>query len=523
MNFLKRFLPVILLFMTVFVGNSADAKASASNESISVIVPSTIEITFNEDGTTSTTEFNVLNQSSVLIELSSVYVTELNDWKLVIDDKEIGIDSKEISYRVDGTEILSGENKLSILIDSMELHNFDLDIKRGLWTYSSDCEEAFWLEFNYSIVENKNILTLDGNDYANDRKIAIDTGETVELPILSHAKYEFMGWADEHGKRYTDSFTMPDKSTFLIAMWDVPAYALFTESDGRLTFVQSEEEIYVGQTHHGEEITNVYSEFDEANDYDYDSYVAPWIEDGISRKVSRVVFEDFVFPEITDGWFAEFENCMTFDVRRLQVFQSYTMSYMFYGAGRYGNDSDFTIIGMDYWDTSQVTRMEGMFELSGQYAKSYNIGNIGAWDISNVDALVRLFRCAGEYSKSVYIGDLSQWDVSFVYDYTKTFQYMAANATDFYIGDLSNWDTNNAWLMEKMFDGAGENSQTFYLGDISRWETAGVFVMDYMFRNTGRVARWSIDLSGWNVYNASHYEGFNDGVSNYVIAPIWEN
>lgn len=579
MKFFKRFLPVFLLFMAVFVGTGADAEASASDENISVIVPVTVGITFNADGSTTSTTFNVFNRSSVGIEITAVNATELNNWELVSKDTVIGMDSKQISYRIDGTQILSGENRISIPVDKLGLHNFDIEISRGAWTYSFDYEEAFLLEFQYEIVSHEYTLTLDGNDYADDMQFTVTAEATAELPTLKHDKYEFMGWADSQGKRYTDSFTMPYKNTTLTAMWKLPTYALFSESDGSMTFVQSEEEIIAGQMHNGKKITTVYSGFDnEAYQY---SWEVPWYTDDISQKVYSVVFEDYVFPECTDYWFYEFENCMSFDVRKLQVFRVYSMKYMYFSAGRYGSDSDFVITGMESWDTSQVTCMWSMFEYSGQYAKAYHIGNIGLWDVSNVYDMQSMFSCAGmsalelyigdlgmwdtssleiimdmfsdmgwntinlnignigtwdvshvdmmtsvfhnmgEYSESVYIGNLSQWDVSNVWDFSNTFRYFAANATDFYIGDLSGWNVSNAGMMNYTFDCAGENSETFYLGELSKWNTENVSEMNYMFRDTGKNASWRLDLSSWNVSNVCLYSGFNSGVETKVISPIW--
>ena len=580
MKFFKRFLPVLLLFMAVFVDSGADVRASASDENINVSVSMDSEVVFHSDCTPFQSMFIVWNDSNVPIEITAINMTEFNDWQLVSSDTQIKADKKQFVYQFDGQDMLGGRNEIGLEIEESASVIFQTQISYGVWSHSVSMEKALEIEVQYEIVSHECTLTLDGNEYADDMQFTVTAEATAKLPTLKHDKYEFMGWADSQGKRYTDSFTMPYKNTTLTAMWKLPTYALFSESDGSMTFIQSEEEIIAGQMHNGKKITTVYSGFDnEAYQY---SWEVPWYTDDISQKVYSVVFEDYVFPECTDYWFYEFENCMSFDVRKLQVFRVYSMKYMYFSAGRYGSDSDFVITGMESWDTSQVTCMWSMFEYSGQYAKAYHIGNIGLWDVSNVYDMQSMFSCAGmsalelyigdlgmwdtssleiimdmfsdmgwntinlnignigtwdvshvdmmtsvfhnmgEYSESVYIGDLSQWDVSNVWDFSNTFRYFAANATDFYIGDLSGWNVSNAGMMNYTFDCAGENSETFYLGELSKWNTGNVSEMNYMFRNTGMNASWRLDLSSWNVSNVCLYSDFNIGVETKVISPNWQ-
>lgn len=579
MKFIKRFLPVLLLFMAVFVGTEADVKASASDENINVIVPVTVGVIFNEDGSTTSTTFNVFNRSSVPIEITSVHATELNDWELVSSDTVIGLDTKKLSYTLEGKEILAGNNKLSISVSEMGLHNFDINIKRGAWSYSFDYEEAFLLEFEYAIVGREYALTLDGNEYADSSELYMTEGDTVDLPSLQHDKYEFIGWTDSQGKRYTDSFIMPSSDTTLTAMWKLPTYALFSESDGSLTFVQSEEEIKAGQTHNEKTITSVYSGFDSGNYADNNS--VPWFKDGTCKKIYNVVFEDYVFPESTAYWFYGFEYCMSFDVFKLNTFRVSDMSFMYCFAGRSSESSDFVITGMENWDTSHVTSMWGMFEYSGWQAQTYhigniglwdvsnvwdmqsmfystamdatevyigdlgmwdtssleammdmfcdmgwktqhlNIGNIGTWDVSHVDLMTNAFSNMGEHADTVYIGDLSQWDVSNVEDFSWMFSCMAAHAKEFNVGDLSQWNMTKAEYTSFMFYGSGEYAESFYLGDISKWNVENVYDMSSMFENAGRMADWKLDLSGWNVGSAVRCLDFSTGVEDKITEPIW--
>ena len=580
MKFFKRFLPVFLLFMAVFVGTGTDADASASDENISVIVPVTVGITFNADGSTTSTTFNVFNRSSVGIEITAVNATELNDWKLVSSDTAIGLDSKQLSFELEGTEILPGENELSLLVKEMGLHNFHTDIKRGAWTYSFDYEEAFLLEFQFEIEKQSRILRLDSGDYGESSEITVLETTETSLPTLSNDKYEFMGWADSSGKRYTDVFTMPKEDTTLTALWNLPAYALYSQDDHSLTFVQSEEEIKAGDEFNGNIITKVYTDF---TNRDFEEKTAvPWNTDEICQDVESVTFADPIFPQSTAYWFCSFENCPRFDVTNLYTFRVQNMNLMYYSAGRYRDDTDFIITGMENWDTSQVTTMWSMFEYSGWQAKTYHIGNIGLWDVSNVwdmqsmfgsaamnatevyigdlstwntdslevmidmfndmgthaknlsigdigtwdvsqvDMMWCVFMNMGEYSETVDIGDLSQWDVSNSEDFSWMFSCLGAHAKDFYVGDLSQWDMTKAESTAYMFWGTGEYSETFYLGDLSKWNVENIDDMSNMFENAGRMADWKLDLTGWNVRQAVRNLGFSIGVEDKIKEPLWK-
>lgn len=580
MKLLKRFLPVLLLFMAVFVGSGADVRASASDENINVIVPVTVGITFNEDGSTTSTTFNVFNRSSVPIEITSVSATELNDWELVSSNTVIGKDTKQLSYILEGKEILAGRNEISIPVSEMGLHNFNMEIIRGAWTYSFDYEEAFLLEFEYEIVTKRFTLTLDGNGYLDSTTLSLQEGDEVWLPYPEDLEYQFIGWMDSNEKMYEEYYVMPDSNTTLTAMWRLPIYAIFSESDGSLTFVESLETIEAGQEYNGKKVTSVYSDFHTMRFVSHTHI--PWYKDGTYKKVLSVQFEDYVFPYNTAYWFYGFENCMYFDVSKLHTFLTFDMSYMYYYAGRNGTGKNFVITGMEKWDTNRANNMYSMFAYSGENAETYhignigfwdvsnvwnmsqmfsstamyaneiyigdlstwdtsglesmgymfcdmgwmathiNIGNIGTWDVSHVESMEYVFTNMGEFAETVVIGDLSQWDVSNVYSFDGMFQYMANSATDFYIGDLSSWNVSNAGMMNGMFYGAGQYSKTFYIGDLSRWSTDCVSEMEYMFCNTGQAATWSLDLSDWNVDNVCLRSSFNTGVETKVIPPIWK-
>lgn len=580
MKFFKRFLPVFLLFVAVFVGTGADAEASASDENINVSVSMDSEVIFHSDCTPFQSMFIVWNDSNVPIEITAINMTEFNDWQLVSSDTQIKADKKQFVYQFDGQDMLGGRNEMSLEIEESASAIFQTQISYGVWSHSVSMEKALEIEVQYEIEKEKYTLTLEGGDYAEDSMLQVTEGVMVTLPELRYDTYEFMGWADSSGKRYTDTFTMPKENTALTALWNLPVYALYSRDDYSLTFVQSEKEIKVGETHNGKTITAVYTDFTEK--LFEEGEAVPWLEDGYCRFVQSVVFEDPVFPQSTAYWFMEFNNCTSFDVAKLYTFRVHDMRFMYNNAGCNEENTDFVITGMENWDTSQVINMWSMFSQSGQYVKAYNIGNIGLWDVSNVldmqsmfgsaamdatevyigdlstwntsslelmidmfwemgckaknlsignignwdvshvDMMTNVFSNMGEYADTVYIGNLSQWDVSNVEDFSWMFSSMAAHAKEFNVGDLNQWNMTKAEYTAFMFYGAGEYAESFYLGDISKWNVENVYDMSSMFENAGRKADWKLDLAGWNVGSAVRCLDFFTGVEDKIIEPIWK-
>ena len=581
MKYLKRFLPVFLLFMTVFIGSKADAKASALNENISVTVSMNSEVVFEPDGTPFCDEFIVKNNSNVGIEIESVNITEYNGWQLVTSDTKIKTDAKQFSYQFDDQDMLGGRNELHLEIKESESVIFWTEINYGVWTYSSPFEKALEIEVEYEIEKQMRTLTLDGAGYGSDSTLQVLESTEVTLPTLPKNRYQFMGWADSNGKRYTDTFTMPCEDTTLTALWKLPVYAIYTKNDYTLTFVQSETVIRAGQTHNGKRITTVYSGFDEQEFSSPDD--VPWFSDGTWEYIDIVVFEDPVFPKSTAYWFFQHYYCYSFDVAKLYTHRVQDMTHMFYLAGGYRQDMGLVITGLENWDTSQVTSMWAMFGCAGIYAPSVNIGNIGVWDMSNVQdihdmfdslgmratevyvgdlgmwktnslenmqslfcnmgsetthldignignwdvsrvtSFYSVFEGMGQYSESVHIGDLSQWDVGNSEDFMYTFQNTAAYAKDFYVGDLSQWNLSKAQSTMYMFSGAGRYSETFYLGDISKWNVEEVGNMNGMFAYAGSLAEWQLDLTTWDASDVSYHANFASGVEDKITEPIWLN
>ena len=82
MKKVRIILVLLALLLVLFVGKGEDVKAAASN-GVSVIVPTRMDVVFNEDGTTSVSEMYLENDSLVPVTLQNVNIKEFNNWEVV--------------------------------------------------------------------------------------------------------------------------------------------------------------------------------------------------------------------------------------------------------------------------------------------------------------------------------------------------------------------------------------------------------------------------------------------------------
>ncbi|UUM25854.1 BspA family leucine-rich repeat surface protein [Mycoplasmopsis agalactiae] len=125
------------------------------------------------------------------------------------------------------------------------------------------------------------------------------------------------------------------------------------------------------------------------------------------------------------------------------------------------------IIGIENWDTKNVTDMSGVF----WGAKNFN-GNISKWDTSNVETMSSMFNDASKFDRN-----LSDWKTSNV----TNMQSMFTDAKAFNNGSKSlNWDVSKVKDMKFMFFGAEKFNQ-----DISNWNVKSVENHNHFSTNSG--------------------------------------
>lgn len=581
MKRIKTILVLLAMSMTLFACKGTDAKA-ASDNGVSVNVPAKMDIVFNEDGTASVSEMYLENDSLVPVEVQNVTVAEFNNWKVVPRSSEILVNSKQLSLKMGEKELQAGNNAINQKVAEQTRYDFDVTVNRGAWTETIASEKALELEMEYEIGTKQFNLNLDANGGAPNQVLYVYNGANVNLPEPKREGYQFDGWQDEDGTQYTDEYVMPIGDVTLTAIWrKLNTYAIFSSTDGSLTFVKTVDEIKAGQTYNGKPVTSVYTGFEE-KEYTSSSQV-PWYADGKYKSIKSVVVKDVIKPISTAYWFYYCENCANFDVENLDTSQVTTMRQMFGMTGRQDGVNSYVIKGMDTWDTSKVSNMYEMFCGSGIMVSTFDIGDIGKWNVSSVENMSRAFYSTGMRANSLYIGDLSNWDtrnvknmstmfknfgyytpsvnignlgnwnVSNVTDTSGMFSHFGCESNSVYIGNLSswnvakvtdfsnmfywcaqyvpawnfgnlgNWNVSSAKSFYCMFDCAGNYSNSFYVGTLQNWNTANVTNMSYMFSSAGARASWSLNCKNWNVKKVTSHSDFNYGVESKVTAPNWVN
>ena len=118
-------------------------------------------------------------------------------------------------------------------------------------------------------------------------------------------------------------------------------------------------------------------------------------------------------------------------------------------------------IAIGSWNTSQVTRMDGMFYNAAAFNQ-----DISAWNTAAVTTMNSMF-----YKATAFNQDISAWNTAEV----TTMERMFYNATAFN-QDVSAWNTAKVTTMTRMFDNAVAFNQ-----DVSAWNTAAVTDAAWMF------------------------------------------
>ncbi len=457
----KGMLAVFALVFTMFFTNNSVLAADVS-ENVNVTIPTNISISFDESGNNSISKFDINNQSLVPITIEKIHVTECNDWQMSSKGKEIPVDTKRLVFEIEEQALLAGENSVNIPIGEQTIETMDIQVERGAWTTSKSKEMAFQLEFEYEIGKREFELKFDSNGSSETIPAKkVYNGDTVDMPTPKREGYAFKGWEDQTGKVYTGQFVMPIGNVTLKAIWkETVAYAIYSTTDTSLRFVRTADTIRVGDTYNGRIVSGLYTGFEEAV-YTSENQV-PWYDGNYydNRIVTKIIFEDVIKPKSTAHWFQYAYDCTELDVRNL--------------------------------DTSQVTRMEYMFQCFAWDSKTITVTGMSDWDVSNVTSMEWMFGGFGFNTPTIQL-------------------------------DLSKWNVSKVTTMKYMFYQMGQYSTTFDLGDLSGWNVSNVTNMYKTFNTTGCNATWSMNLSKWNVKKVTSHTGFCTYNESRITQPKWVN
>lgn len=398
---------LLLLFFAIlsFVCKGEDAHASPLFTHIDVTMPAEVQIVFEEDGGTTVSDFYIQNDSNVPIQLQVMYMELLGDWLVVDYEQQIPTDTKMLGMLLDGVALSTGDNFLDTEISSGEKHIFDLQVKHGKWNRSVSRESALRIEFYYNFPHFINFEDEEGGNYYES--MVERAGTSVILPIPYRPMYQFDGWEDEEGNRYTfGTYTMPDRDVTFRAVWvKMEAYAVYIEQSQLLAFTRSAEPIQKGMLFIEGEVTDVYTGFEDLETAYYEQE-APWMEHRLD--IRRIEFWDVIRPRHTAFWFVEMEYVEYVDVTKLDVSRVGDMMSMFSDCGR--KSSQFSIYGLGGWDVSNVERMNSLFRWMGHDATVFYIDDISHWNPKNCWSIRLVF--ASTAINADWFMDCSGWDVS---------------------------------------------------------------------------------------------------------------
>ncbi len=175
MKKVKVFLAALLAVTVLFGGATpahaksavVDITVEATDMSVSVTVPSTIPIVFNEDGTnTYPSNWVIENNSNIAgIYLDDVAFTAKNGWSLLgldEDAKALPVGTKQVKFFMGTEEIfnhvtpagLSGGGGVSFEPTDIQLpartsQKMEFEVERGAFTEAITAERAFELVFTF--------------------------------------------------------------------------------------------------------------------------------------------------------------------------------------------------------------------------------------------------------------------------------------------------------------------------------------------------------------------------------------
>lgn len=231
--------------------------------------------------------------------------------------------------------------------------------------------------------------------------------------------------------------------------------------------------------------------FDTSND-------VPW--DTQRMTIESVIVKDVIKPDDVFAWFYNFQNCVSFDLQKLDTSAATHMGYMFQDCKSivsldlsnfdtsnvenmkymFSGCSSLTSLNLSKFNTSAVTNMQYMF---------YNCGSITSLDLSNfntgaVTDMSFMFRNCGSLTSL----NISKFDTSAVRDMSSMFNSCSSLTTL----NLSNFNTHAVTDMSGMFMSCGSITAL----DLSKFDTSAVKSMSSMFRKCESLT--SLNLSNFD-------------------------
>jgi hypothetical protein len=380
-------------------------------ESVNVTVTSEMHIMFDETNPMTTLTYEADNHMQSPIWISNICIESYQGWVLSPKGSVLGSDEKNILLSLGEQYLFMGENPIDNMVPMENSKTIMFQVERGEWTHEVETKEAIVFVVDYEVGRKQFRLSFETSeeDCEMDSYQAYN-GDEFALPIPTREKHKFIGWMDEEGNLFKDTYQMPPRNVTLEAMWEwTNAYAIYCENDASLMFVRSEDPIQEGSRYGGKTVTRVYEGIETEA---YEAFQTPWMEERELIRTIRV--KDCISPISTAYWFSGMGNVCYVDVAKLDMSQVTDMNSMFSDLGNNVNDT-VQIRGLSNWDTSNVQQMEATFRCTGKSAKEFRLDNISEWNTTSANNMWQMF--ADTAMLAAWEVDLSGWDVENVTRY----------------------------------------------------------------------------------------------------------
>jgi surface protein len=160
---------------------------------------------------------------------------------------------------------------------------------------------------------------------------------------------------------------------------------------------------------------------------------------------------------------------------------------------------------LQYWNTSNIQKMEGVFRLVQGDASALPIGS---WNTGSVTTMRRMFRNTGTTGGGANFNtDISSWNTSNVTDMSEMFM-----DTNSFNRNINAWDVGSVTTFEGMFSRSSGNKYNQNLAD---WDVSSATNMNSMLLGGGT---YTHDLTGWCVTNITSEP---PGWTGVTLKPIW--
>ena len=209
-----------LLFLLLIL-TSLTAKTSifhASNNQADFIVPSQLNLLFENDKTNTLSELTIENKMNTPLIIESINVTQLSDWQLTLDEATFTPNNKKIEFLIDNQVLKLGINKLNCSIEDKK--TFEINVKHSFFTYDIPSTDAFQFDIIYQIEKSEFNLTLI--DSTQTSTMTLLNGEPFLLPEIKKEGYQLEGWKDKD-----NNILYPALSTFIMPSNDITLYTSF--------------------------------------------------------------------------------------------------------------------------------------------------------------------------------------------------------------------------------------------------------------------------------------------------------